>query len=106
MYAALLVERRDRLGAQDLSARGVDELQRDLRIHFAEDRSDQLAALVHLGDNFVRFEAAEGADDSARPGDGREALHGEVGENVRVTVFAATGDDDAAGIGVFAARDG
>src|SRR5690242_3256650 len=50
MHPALLVKRRDRLGARYLAVRGLQGGERHIRIDGAQHRLDHLAAIVHFGD--------------------------------------------------------
>ena len=65
--AALRVERGDRLGAQELAARGVHLLHRQIGIDALEDLDDQIAALVGLHDDAVGPIVVVGGDGAHAP---------------------------------------
>ena len=96
--AALCVERRDRLGAQVLAFRGVDLLDRQVRVDGAEHLDDEIAALVGLDDDAVRPIVMIGGDGGVRPDRGLATLDGAITDDVAAPVDAETSDDDAAAV--------
>ena len=102
--AALLVERRDRLGAQKLAAPRMHASDRHRGIHLPQHRLHHLAALVRLDDDAVGLVGAIGGDRGARPIERPHALARRIGEHIGTAVTAEPRHDDAAGIGMRARR--
>jgi hypothetical protein len=103
-HTPLLVECGDRLGPQPLAAHRPHRAHGHAGINLPNDSLDQLAALVDLGDDAVRLEAAVGRDHALRPAKRARALARAVGEHIGAAVLGQAGDDDAARIGVRSAR--
>ena len=103
---ALLVKRGDRLGAQNLAARGAHFLHRNIRVDFRKHGAHHFAALVHFDHDAVGLQPAIERNRAAGPGERRETLRALVAQNINALVGAESGGDDAAGVGAFARRRG
>src|SRR6516225_10824116 len=88
----LLVERRYRLRSNDLPARRVHGLERDVFVHHANRVCDQIAAIVDLGHNPIGVVFAVKHDRFPRPLDRREAP-GAVIQHIAAPVVIPAGDD-------------
>ena len=99
----LLVECRDRLGSDDLAARGVHGGIRDIRIDHPQCGLDHVAAVVDLGDDAIGLVLAIERNRVLRPF-GRRIMTGTIGQHITVPASVLAGDDDAGFVRVLAGR--
>ena len=104
--APLHVERRDRLGAGDLTHRRMDGDDGQRRLDRLQGLGDQRAAIVDLDNDAVGAEQVGRDHHRAGPAMRASALDRPVGDDITAPVRPQPDDDDAAGVGLGAAAHG